>query len=74
MEALFHSLEKKMQVDWIDTPEQYRKAYQYFTEAEMSHTRGAGYGAPFLSLEEGVAQYVSWLKKHEVLPDPRNLQ
>lgn len=72
MEAIFASLGKKMQVEWIDTPEQYRKAYQYFTEADMAHMREAGYREEFLSLEDGVAQYVSWLLENEkVIPDPR---
>ena len=65
MEALFAALGKPMQVDWMDTPEQYRKAYQYFTQAEMGKMQNAGYDAPFLSLEDGVKQYVSWLLQHE---------
>jgi ADP-L-glycero-D-manno-heptose 6-epimerase len=74
MEALFRSLDKQMKVDWVDTPEQYRKAYQYFTEAKMGHTSGAGYREPFLSLEEGVAAYVDWLKQHDLPADPRLMQ
>jgi ADP-L-glycero-D-manno-heptose 6-epimerase len=63
--ALFKALERPMKVDWMDTPEQFRKAYQYFTEADMSHTVGSGYKKPFIGLEAGVADYVEWLKKHE---------
>lgn len=65
MTAIFKSLDRPMKVDWIDTPEQFRKAYQYFTEADMSHTLGSGYSSPFMTLEEGVAAYVAWLAKHE---------
>ncbi|MGZ3700184.1 MAG: ADP-glyceromanno-heptose 6-epimerase [Bdellovibrionota bacterium] len=65
MAAIFATLERPLKIDWIDTPEQYRKAYQYFTEAEMNHTLASGYKAPFLSLEDGVAQYVKWLVKNE---------
>jgi len=65
MEAIFHTLERPMKVNWIDTPEQYRKAYQYFTQAAMTHTLATGYREPFLSLESGVAEYVHWLQKHE---------
>ena len=70
MEALFASLKLPMAIDWVDTPPQFRKAYQYFTEADMSHTLGAGYPAEFLSLEEGVASYVKWLDTHEPRPAP----
>lgn len=65
MEALFHSLDKPLQVEWMETPEQYRKAYQYFTEAEMGKLASVGYNKPFLSLEQGVAEYVAWLLKNE---------
>jgi len=65
MEAIFRTLDRPFKVEWIDTPEQYRKAYQYFTEADMKHTLASGYGRPFLSLEEGVASYVKWLQKNE---------
>ena len=74
MEALFHALKKPLKIEWIDTPEQYRKAYQYFTEADMSHTIKAGYDAKFLSLEEGVSKYVAWLLAHETAPIPKNFQ
>lgn len=75
MEALFASLSKPMKVDWIDTPPQYRKAYQYFTEADMGRMKKAGYNKPFLSLEKGVASYVEWLKANDqAAADPRNLQ
>jgi ADP-L-glycero-D-manno-heptose 6-epimerase len=65
MEALFKALDKPMKVEWIDTPEQYRQAYQYFTQADMSHTLAAGYKRPFLSLEEGVSAYAAWLKAND---------
>lgn len=74
MEALFASLKLPMQVDWVDTPPQYRKAYQYFTEAEMQHMRAAGYRDEFLSLEKGVASYVEWLEANEPRPEPKNFQ
>jgi ADP-L-glycero-D-manno-heptose 6-epimerase len=65
MEAIFRTLDRPLKVEWIDTPEQYRKAYQYFTEADMTRTLASGYSAPFRSLEEGVASYVRWLEKNE---------
>lgn len=72
MEALFSALKLPMDVEWMDTPEQYRKAYQYFTQAEMQKMRAAGYSAPFLSLEAGVSDYVKWLLEHS--PKPKDFQ
>lgn len=65
MEALFSALKMPMKVEWVDTPEQFRKAYQYFTEAEMSRMKEAGYKEPLFSLEEGVASYVEWLRQND---------
>jgi ADP-L-glycero-D-manno-heptose 6-epimerase len=39
-------------------PEDIRDKYQYFTEANMSKLKEAGYKDPFYSLEEGVTDYV----------------
>ncbi|MFO1322049.1 MAG: ADP-glyceromanno-heptose 6-epimerase [Burkholderiales bacterium] len=36
--------------------------YQSFTQADMTKLREAGYTAPFLTVEEGVARYVTWLQ------------
>lgn len=45
-------------VEFIDMPLDIRDKYQYFTEANMSKLRAAGYDKPFSTLEEGVADYV----------------
>ena len=47
------------QIDYIDTPEDIRDKYQYFTEADMGKLLMAGYSVPFHSLEEGVYDYVN---------------
>lgn len=39
-------------------PEQLRKKYQYYTKAEMSSLREAGYLKDFMDLEAGVKDYV----------------
>ena len=44
--------------EYVDTPEAIRDRYQYFTEAEMSRIRAAGYDRTATSLEEGVRRYV----------------
>jgi ADP-L-glycero-D-manno-heptose 6-epimerase len=46
-------------VEFTEMPENLRERYQYFTEADMSRLRASGYQAPFHSLEDGVADYVT---------------
>ncbi len=57
--ALFATVGREAVIDYVETPVEIRGNYQYFTEAEMGRLRAAGYGAPFLSLEDGVADYVA---------------
>jgi ADP-L-glycero-D-manno-heptose 6-epimerase len=45
-------------VRFIDMPEAIRERYQYFTQADLSKLRSAGYNAPFRAVAEGVADYV----------------
>jgi ADP-L-glycero-D-manno-heptose 6-epimerase len=52
------SMGKTPHITYIDMPEDLRGKYQYFTEANMAKLRAAGYSAPFISLEEGVKDYV----------------
>jgi ADP-L-glycero-D-manno-heptose 6-epimerase len=40
-------------------PQVLRGRYQYFTQADDAKLRRAGYGKPFHSLEDGVADYVN---------------
>jgi ADP-L-glycero-D-manno-heptose 6-epimerase len=54
----FKAMEKVPNISFIDTPEDIRDKYQYFTEADMSKLLNAGYTGGFHSLEEGVEDYV----------------
>ncbi|HEY7162054.1 MAG TPA: NAD-dependent epimerase/dehydratase family protein, partial [Acidobacteriota bacterium] len=56
--AIFSSLDLKPQIEFVDTPEDIREKYQYFTEADMSKLRSAGYEKKFFTLEEGIGSYV----------------
>ncbi len=56
--ATFAGLGKEPVIEYIDMPEDIRDKYQYFTEADISKLRRAGYTEPFTSLEEGVKDYV----------------
>jgi ADP-L-glycero-D-manno-heptose 6-epimerase len=54
----FYSMRKEPDIRFVDTPEDIRDTYQYFTEAKMDKLRAAGYTDPFHSLEEGIEAYV----------------
>ncbi len=56
--AVYAALDLEAALEFIDTPEDIRDKYQYFTEARMDKLRAAGYQKPMTELEDGVAQYV----------------
>ncbi len=56
--STFRSMNKPVQIEFIDTPEDIRDKYQYFTEARMDKLRKAGYTAGFTDLETGVDEYI----------------
>jgi ADP-L-glycero-D-manno-heptose 6-epimerase len=58
-QAIFTALQLPEQITYIDTPEDIRDKYQYFTEADMTKLRTAGYNLPFYTLEDAVKEYVT---------------
>ncbi len=60
--AVFAAMGKEPQVELIDMPEELRAKYQYRTEADLSRLRAAGYNEPFMSLEDGVRDYIEQLQ------------
>ncbi len=63
----FKAMDKKVDISFIDTPQDIREKYQYFTEADMSKLRNAGYKNDFYTLEEGVEDYVlNYLKGYKI--------
>lgn len=54
----FKALGLEPKISFVDTPLDIRDKYQYFTEADMSKLKAAGYDKHFHSLEEGIADYV----------------
>lgn len=57
----FQALDLKPNISFIDTPEDIRDTYQYFTEADMRKLRSAGYQDPFYTLEDGINDYVPYI-------------
>ena len=58
--ATFAALNQKADIEFIDTPQDIRDKYQYFTEADMRKMKEtAAYPHDFYSLEAGVYDYVN---------------
>ncbi|MDW3645844.1 MAG: ADP-glyceromanno-heptose 6-epimerase [Bacteroidia bacterium] len=58
--AIFRAMEKERLLEYFDTPIDIRDSYQYFTQADMSKLKKAGYDKAFTRLEEGVFDYVRY--------------
>jgi len=56
--STFLAMDKTPDISFIDTPEDIRDKYQYFTQANMSKLHSIGFTRPFYTLEEGVSEYV----------------
>lgn len=56
--AIFDTMGRPADIEYIDMPANVRNQYQYFTEARMDRLRSAGYDQPFISLEDGIRSYV----------------
>lgn len=65
--ALYAAMNQEPAVDYIDMPAELRNRYQYFTQADLSRLRAAGYTRPMLDVKDGVAAYV---RDHLSQPDP----
>jgi ADP-L-glycero-D-manno-heptose 6-epimerase len=57
--SMFTALDAEPAITWVDTPTEIRDRYQYYTQADMGRLKAAGYGADFMSVEEGVGEYVT---------------
>jgi ADP-L-glycero-D-manno-heptose 6-epimerase len=64
VKATFKAMDMPENIIFIDTPEDIRDKYQYFTEAEMEKLGAAGYDEPFYTLEEGIEEYVQEFLKN----------
>ncbi|MCE7064250.1 ADP-glyceromanno-heptose 6-epimerase [Dyadobacter sp. CY326] len=56
--STFNAMGKTPDISYIDTPEDIRDKYQYFTQANMSKLRSIGFTRAFTSLEDGIDDYV----------------
>lgn len=65
--AVFNAMEVEPNIEFVDTPEAIRDRYQYFTEADMTRLKAAGYDGTSTELEAGVTAYV---RDHLASADP----
>jgi len=56
--AVFKSIKKTEDIGFIDTPDDLKGKYQYYTCANIHKLRSIGYQEKFMSLEDGIEDYV----------------
>ena len=62
--AIFSALNIPPTIEYIEMPEYLKKQYQYFTQADITKLRKAGYNKPMWELEDAVKNYVTYLEKN----------
>lgn len=66
--AIFEALKLPPKIEYFDMPGDIRPNYQYYTEADLTKIREAGYNPEITSLENGIREYV---KEYIVTDTPR---
>ena len=54
-------MRKQQVLRYIPFPDQLRGKYQSYTQADIGALRNSGYTEPFLTVEQGVARYATYL-------------
>jgi ADP-L-glycero-D-manno-heptose 6-epimerase len=64
VKAVFAAMGKEPNIEYIEMPEPIRNQYQYYTCADITNLRKAGYSKKTTSLEEAITDYVqNYLQK-----------
>lgn len=50
-------------IEYVPFPDALRGKYQAFTQADVARLRGAGFDAPMMTVQQGVASYMRWLQE-----------
>lgn len=64
---IFHALGLPVEIEFVEMPETLRGKYQYFTQADITRLREAGYKQDLTPLADAVDDYV----RHYLVPDRR---
>jgi len=68
VKAVFDAMAKKPNIEYIEMPDSIRSQYQYFTEADITKLRNAGYNKKTTPLEDAIKDYVqNYLQKDAYL-------
>ncbi len=68
VKAVFTAMSKSANIEYIDMPESIRNQYQYFTQADITRLRKAGYDKQTTPLENAIKDYVqNYLQKDRYL-------
>jgi len=68
VKAVFAAMDKKPNIEYIDMPDSIRNQYQYFTQADITKLRKAGYKKQITSLEDAIKDYVqNYLQNNKYL-------
>jgi ADP-L-glycero-D-manno-heptose 6-epimerase len=51
-------------LEYVPFPEALKGKYQSFTQADLTNLRSAGYQEDFLTVEQGVSKYMTWLSEN----------
>ncbi len=66
--AVFAVMGKKPDIEYVEMPQSIRNQYQYYTCADMTKLRNAGYKKQTTSLEEAITDYIrNYLQKEPYL-------
>jgi ADP-L-glycero-D-manno-heptose 6-epimerase len=57
-EAMFKAMDKELNIEYVEMPDKLKDQYQYYTQADISKLRVAGFKKDMLSLEDSVKDYV----------------
>ncbi len=68
VKAVFAAMDKKPNIEYIEMPESIRNQYQYYTCADITNLRKAGYDKETTPLEDAIKDYVqNYLRNHAYL-------
>jgi len=68
VKAVFAAMDKKPNIEYIEMPDSIRNQYQYFTQADITKLKQAGYKKEPIALEDAIKDYVQdYLLKSEYL-------
>lgn len=68
VKAVFTALERNTNIEYIEMPDSIRSQYQYYTCADITKLRKAGYDKQTTPLEDAIKDYVqNYLQEHKYL-------